>query len=251
VANPQPTDAHLRIAHQISEQLMVSHFTEQQRRILDLILRLSWGCGKKEATIPHQNNFEIVGVLEGHIKTHLDWLQEAKVIFRDGNTYSFNKNFDQWRVSRALAYTPSKLTELVRLNLNGSQQNLPNREETPYRIGKKHLTEKGSPSDTNSDTPKERLKKVLKKDTTSSRETLDDYIITLRERFKDIDFDTELEKFWIYWKEGDRKLKIPKLALINWMTKAREHKKEAGNGTTRRNPRSIPGPGDYTKPENA
>ena len=118
MARPQPTDAHLRIAHSINEQLMVSHFSEQQRRILDLILRLSWGCGKKDAYIPHQNDFEIIGVLKGHIRAHLDWLQEAKVIFREESIYSFNKDFDQWRVSRALAYTPKKLTELVTLNLN-------------------------------------------------------------------------------------------------------------------------------------
>jgi len=120
MANPQPTDAHLRIAHSISEQLMVSHFTEQQRRILDLILRLSWGCGKREACIPHQSDFEVVGVGRTHIKNHLDWLEEAKVIIREGNNYSFNKDFDQWRCSRALLYSPERMAELVKNNLNGS-----------------------------------------------------------------------------------------------------------------------------------
>ncbi len=95
MANPQPTDAHLRIAHEIGEQLMVSLFTEQQRRILDLILRLSWGCGKKVAIIPRQVDFEIVGIHPGHIRAHLDWLIGAKVIFRNDNEYGFNKDFDQ------------------------------------------------------------------------------------------------------------------------------------------------------------
>lgn len=117
MANPQPTDAHIRIAHSIEEQLMVSLFSEQQRRILDLILRLSWGCGKKYAVIPHQADFEIVAVGKGHIKTHLDWLITSKVIIREGQIYAFNKNFDQWHVSRALAYTSAKMAGLVKMNL--------------------------------------------------------------------------------------------------------------------------------------
>lgn len=164
MANPQPTDAHLRIAHTINEQLMVSHFSEQQRRILDFILRLSWGCGKKEANIPHQRDFAIVGVREGHVKAHLDWLIEARVIIREDCLYQFNKDFDQWRVSRATGYTKRKLTEIVSLNLNHRKpqltekgsRNLRNTEDKAYGIRKR--------STPNLATGKERLNKVLKKD---------------------------------------------------------------------------------------
>ncbi len=123
MANPQPTDAHIRIAHSIEEQVMVSDFSKRQRKILDLILRLSWGCGKKEAIIPHQKDFEITGVYEGDIKAELDHLVNCKVIFIDGANYQFNKNYDQWRVSLAMKYDPKKLSELLRLNLNGTLQN--------------------------------------------------------------------------------------------------------------------------------
>lgn len=164
MASPQPTEAHLRIAHSINEQLMVSHFSEQQRRVLDFILRLSWGCGNKVAYIPHQRDFEIVGVREGHVKAHLDWLVEAKVIFRQGYYYQFNKDFDQWRVSRATGYTKKKLTELVSLNLTHNKpeltekvnENLRKREETAY--GKRNNSTPKLAS------PKERLNKVLNKD---------------------------------------------------------------------------------------
>ena len=164
MADPQPTDAHLRVAHSINEQLMVSHFSEQQRRILDLILRLSWGCGNKVAHIPHQRDFEIVGVREGHVRAHLDWLVEAKVIFRQDCYYQFNKDYDQWRVSRATGYTKEKLTEIVRLNLNHDKpditdsvrENLRNREETAYGNRKTHTPELAS--------PKESIKEKLKKE---------------------------------------------------------------------------------------
>ncbi len=164
MADPQPTDAHLRVAHSINEQLMVSHFSEQQRRILDLILRLSWGCGNKVAYIPHQRDFGIVGVREGHVKAHLDWLVEAKVIIRQGCYYQFNKDFDQWRVSRASGYSKEKLTEIVSINLKHDKpeltekgsENLRNTEERTYGKGKFSTPELAS--------PKERLKKVLNKD---------------------------------------------------------------------------------------
>jgi len=113
----QTIEPHLRIAHSIAEQIMVSDFTEQQRRILDLILRLSWGCGKKVAYIPRQSDFEIVRVGKNKIKAHLSWLQEAGVILRDGPIYAFNQDFTQWRISRSLKYTHKRVAELVRLNL--------------------------------------------------------------------------------------------------------------------------------------
>ena len=112
----------MMVAHTILEQIMVSDFTKRQLSILLFILRLSWGCGKKEAIIPLQNDFEIVGVGKGHIKNELDWLIEAKVIARNENRYSFNKDYDQWRVSRAREYTRDKVTKMVTLNLNGGYQ---------------------------------------------------------------------------------------------------------------------------------
>ena len=164
MANPQPTDAHLRVAHTINEQLMVSHFSEQQRRVLDFILRLSWGCGNKVAYIPRQRDFAIVGIHEGHVKAHIDWLVEARVIFREDCYYQFNKDFDQWRVSRAAGYTKKRLTEIVSLNLNHNKPKLTEkvseylrkREEVAYGKGKLPTPELAS--------PKERLKKVLKKE---------------------------------------------------------------------------------------
>ena len=149
MANPQPTDAHLRIAHSILEQIMVSDFTKRRLSILLFVLRLSWGCGKKEALIPRQSDFGLVGVESGHVKAELDWLEENKVIYRNGNFYSFNKNYDEWRVSRAKLYRQSLFTEMVSLNL-------PKREKTDYHYGNIPVPSSG--------TPKESLYKVLNKD---------------------------------------------------------------------------------------
>lgn len=52
------------------------------------------------------------------------------------------------------------------------------------------------------------------------------HIEQLRHEFTDIDFDNELLKFALYWTEGRRQLARPKLALRNWMEKARTMKAE-------------------------
>src|ERR1035437_7985479 len=133
----QPTEAHLRIAHSIEEQIIVSHFGERRRRVLGLVVRLSLGCGKKTAFIPRQRDFEAVGVGEGHVKADIDWLINAAVIGRNGRYYTFNKDFEQWQVRRPATYLPETLSDLVGLNLK-----VPD----PSSAAGYQLTERVSPS---------------------------------------------------------------------------------------------------------
>jgi hypothetical protein len=123
MASPQPTDAHIRIAHSIEEEIMMRDFTKRQRSILDLILRLSWGCGKKTAIIPRQKDFEIVGIGETKIKDELIWLMNARVIAwdKDIDEFGFNKDYDQWRVSIVPGFNKERFAELIHLNLDTSQ----------------------------------------------------------------------------------------------------------------------------------
>lgn len=158
MANPQPTDAHLRIAHSILEAILLRDFSKRQLNVLLFILRLSWGCkagsSKKYAIIPRQRDFGIVGIREGHIKAELNWLVSSKVLFTDGTKYWFNKNFDEWQVSRVNPYQPEELTKLVSLNIKDGKkltelgsdeseeltekgsENLPKGEESAYQKGK-------------------------------------------------------------------------------------------------------------------
>jgi hypothetical protein len=152
LAKPQPTDAHLRIAHSILEQIMVSDFSKRQLSILLFILRLSWGCGKKEAVIPRQNDFSLVGVSSGHIKAELDWLEESKVIYRNGNFYGFNKNYDDWRISRAKEYREGDFTKMVSLNLRKIYRN--GKDDLPKRETKVPETVKPSSRNGKEPTPK-------------------------------------------------------------------------------------------------
>jgi len=161
MANPQPTDSHLRIAHSIQEEIMMRDFSKRQRSILDLILRLSWGCGKTMAIIPKQKDFELVGISETKIKSELKWLINARVIAWDKDTtgFSFNKNYDQWKVSIVPGYDKERLAALIHLNIPGTSQNskntsqngnFPNWEELPEKASinfpKREVSEPATPS---------------------------------------------------------------------------------------------------------
>ncbi len=164
---------------------MVSQFTEQQRRMLDLILRLSWGCGHHSAFIPKQKDFEIVGIGEGHIKAHLDWLIQAKVILRNGNYYSFNKDFDQWRVSRAFKYNPEQLSNLIHLNIETEDEKL-------TENGSPKLTENGSLEKDNLRKTEEKTSvkgKFVTSESASPKESIKEsniYINNTKEIYKEI-----------------------------------------------------------------
>lgn len=98
-------------------------FTKRHRNILDLILRLSWGCNKHEAIIPKLKHFEICGIPNTKIRSELEHLVNALVIFWDTNTnrFWFNKDYDQWKVSIVRGYSKKVLGELIHINLTSPQ----------------------------------------------------------------------------------------------------------------------------------
>jgi len=263
LANPQPTDAHLRVSHSINEAIMTRDFTKRQRKILDLILRLSWGCGQKDAYIPHQRDFSVVGVHEVDIKSELGWLEVSKVIVREGAFYWFNKNFDDWEVSRVKPFQPEKLSELLSMNLNG---NRPKLSETLSKNLAKH--EVITKQNTKSPTPapslyKERLNKVLKKDIYIIPEWIDkelwDGFLEVRKQRKAASTDyalsliiKDLEKFKA---AGDDPNEILKKSIMNsWkgvfpLKGGQDGKGRAILGQSKASPRQLPPRDSYTNPD--
>lgn len=100
---------------------MTRQFTAKQRRVCDLILRLSWGCGKETAYIPHLADFEVVGLFRQDIFATLTLLQAENVIYwdREGHHFAFNKDFDQWKVSlhQTAVLKASLLADLIKTNV--------------------------------------------------------------------------------------------------------------------------------------
>lgn len=111
MANPQP-DEFTRISNELYTAIMQTDFTKRQRNILDLVIRMSYGCGKKSALL-RPVDFELVGVYKTHVRKELDYLVQAKVLFIDGERITLNKDYDQWRVSLVKGATDKKRFEAV------------------------------------------------------------------------------------------------------------------------------------------
>ena len=256
MANPQPTDAHLRVAHSINEAIMTRDFTKRQRKILDLILRLSWGCGQKDAYIPHQRDFSVVGVYEVDIKSELSWLEVSKVITREGSFYWFNKNFDDWEVSRVKPYQPEKLSNLLSLNLNGNRPNLSetlNKNLVKHEVKTKRNTKFSTPELAS---PKERLKKVLNKDIYILPEWIDKatWVAFLEMRKKKNAVPTEKAKELLVKEleklkaEGNDPKEVLNQSIMRNYTGVFPLK-GGQDGAYRGNPRQLRSRENYTRPE--
>lgn len=115
MANPQP-DQFTRISNELYEAIMQTDFSKRQRNILDLILRMSYGCGKKYAIL-RPSDFEVVGVYKTHIKRELDYLVSANVITVDEELISINKNYERWRVSLIKTFDIERYNDILKRNL--------------------------------------------------------------------------------------------------------------------------------------
>ncbi|GGF72258.1 hypothetical protein GCM10010912_16710 [Paenibacillus albidus] len=123
--NPQPTDAHIRISHEIHRELIRRKFSKRQRDVIDFILTLSWGCGKPSAIIPELKNFEEAGIRQNHIREVLDDLIAGKVVLWDKemSIFQVNKHFDLWEID-SVSSSAKKFNELINLNLARPSPNL-------------------------------------------------------------------------------------------------------------------------------
>lgn len=123
--NPQPTDGHIRISHEIHRELIRRKFSKRQRDVIDFILTLSWGCGKSSAIIPELKSFEEAGIRKNHIRVVLEGLVAENVIIWDEllNIFQFNKHYDQWTI-QPISNSAKRLNELINLNLARPSSNL-------------------------------------------------------------------------------------------------------------------------------
>lgn len=118
MANPQP-DKFTRISNELYEAIMQTDFTKRQRNILDLVIRMSYGCGKKFAIL-RPSDFEVVGIYKTHIKKELEYLVKVKVLEIDGDKITLNKNYDEWRVNIVKQFDQERFNDILKRNLINS-----------------------------------------------------------------------------------------------------------------------------------
>lgn len=244
MANPQIEDGHVDIANELVEALCHAYFSPAESKIFWTILRKTYGWHKKTDTISYSQFEEATGLDRRHVGPAIKRLINRNFIICNNageriiSEYGIQKDYDKWNLTPVLVTTSDtsigdKLTPVsvpdVPCNLT------PVSVPSDTGLGKSD-TDSSVTSDTSIGAYKR--KKERTKEKTKERETpktnFENYKNSLRDRFIDVDFDTELEKFDLYWNNGQRVLKNPSLALFNWMTKARQFKQRENSGDGRK-----------------
>lgn len=119
MANPQP-EQFTRISNELYTAIMQTNFSKRQRKILDLVIRMSYGCGKKHATL-RPLDFELVGIHKTDIRQELAHLQQAGVLFIEGDQISLNKDYERWRVGLARSFSNERWNEVLNRNLEDAR----------------------------------------------------------------------------------------------------------------------------------
>ncbi len=253
MARPQLEDGHTKIANDIMDALMQTNFSPYEHRVLDCILRKTYGWNKKTDRISYSQFQAATGIDHRHIGRTLASLKDRQIIICVGQGYSLEyglqKDYELWDKNDTSSGT--ELTPVQALIdgkvLTPAEDNLTPAED--------NLTPVQAPNLTPVQAHTKAIKHIQKHYTKAKgqKQTFEEYSNLLREKYPDLDFDHELEKFWLYW-DGHDKKHTPlnqKLCLVNWMDKARMfQKKEAEHGiaTHKRNFKSLPK--SYPEPDN-
>jgi phage replication O-like protein O len=207
LANPQAENGHTDIANELAEALALTYLSATESRLLWVIARKTWGWKKKLDRISYSQFEQATGLDRRHIAPALKRLISRNIIMQTGNgqvlEYGIQKDYEKWQ---SVTQTGNAA---LRKNVTAA---------TVTQTRNAPLLKKVTPPLPEAVTTKE--SKYILPDIPEN-----DDVRELQAQFGDLDFDTELVKFRLYWSEGGRQLKRPGLALLNWMLKAREFKK--------------------------
>ena len=114
MASPQP-DEFTRISNELLEAILATNYTKRQLNIILLVIRLSYGCGKKYALI-RPSEFSLAGIHKSDIKRELELLVGAGVLTVDGEKVALNKDYEAWRIGPQTG-DRGQFREVLRRNL--------------------------------------------------------------------------------------------------------------------------------------
>lgn len=119
MADVQVENGYIRIATELMDEIIRRDFSKRQLAILHLIIRLSYGCQRKDCLIGKFNFFELAGLNKSDIKKELQFLRECRVLNWSEETmlFSVNKDYEKWQINPSKGYQKQKLDELVHENL--------------------------------------------------------------------------------------------------------------------------------------
>lgn len=137
MASPQVENGYTAIANEIMDELIKIRVPGEAMQILLVILRKTYGWGKKEDHISLSQFYEATGMKKPSIIRAIKQLLAIKLISvsekanRKGQLYEFNKDYDTWQPLAKKLMLAKKLTD-VSNNANGVSEKAKNRLQKSY-----------------------------------------------------------------------------------------------------------------------
>lgn len=136
---PDCEDGYTRIANELLEALCRIRIPGESMQIFLVILRKTYGFGKKEDRIS-LSQFAVTGIVKTHIPRAIEKLESMNIITQKGNiygiTYGINKHYTSWKA------LPKKVTITQKGNDDTQKGNksLPKKVTTKERFTKETKT---------------------------------------------------------------------------------------------------------------
>lgn len=225
MASPQAENGYTRIANEIMEAMAKYRLSGQERQIVDVVLRKTYGFNKTEDVISMGQFSICTGINRPLVARLLKSLLHKKILRvtqkdnTNGNSYIFQKDFDKWgvlhkKITRSKGVTQNDNKSVINLVLLGVTQNDTYKRQIQQKTkDKKGVTQNDNtcypewlPMETFNDFKEMREKK--KKPLTEKSETL---IIKKLEELKNIGNDPRkvLEQSIMYSWQGIFEVKKP------------------------------------------
>lgn len=116
MADVKLKNGYVRIANTLLDQLFLREFTSKQIRIILFIVRLSYGYNKKYAVIKPKSRFNFAKIYRSDISNELKYLIDRNILIKiDKDSYSVNKNYDDWNIPYHKFYDEKKFKDLLAL----------------------------------------------------------------------------------------------------------------------------------------
>lgn len=234
MANPQLEDGHTQIANEILDVLMRTYIPPNQWQVLVCIIRKTYGFKKKVDWIANSQIAENTGLARSTVSRALKLLEKQHLIIRNGRTIGFNKDWEQWEISRVANSVDSPA--------NSAEANHDEKVDSTANSPKVD-----SPANTVDSAANKKLTALLPtkeiiKETIQKKEYGEfNNVFLTEEEFQKLqtqfggEAQTLIERLSSYMASKGKRYKSHYATILNWSRRDKE-----GKGATIRNPRELP-----------
>jgi phage replication O-like protein O len=133
MANPQLEDGYTRIANELLEAQARIRVPGEARQVIDVVIRKTWGFGKKEDCIPLSQFSLSTGLKKPNCIRALNKAITMNLIIKKDNvtfpTYRINKDFDTWKPLSKKITLSKKIKNVIKKDKNHYPKRYPQKKK--------------------------------------------------------------------------------------------------------------------------